>query len=60
MHVLIWPGQRESGGGWRSGCLSRLCRKSWYLRGLEEEDSPVSCLQLEDVGLLAVVRGFRG
>lgn len=34
--------------------------EGWDSRGLEEEDSPVSCLQLEHVGLLAVVRGFCG
>ena len=31
-----------------------------YLRCLEEEDPPVSCLQLEHIGLLAVVRGPGG
>lgn len=60
MCVLVWLGRRGSVCGWKSGCWSRPCRESWYLRGLEEKDSPVSCLQFEHIGLLAVVRGFCG
>lgn len=31
-----------------------------YSRGLKEEDSPVRCAQVEDVGPLAVVTGAGG
>lgn len=42
------------GPGWESRASHS------YLRSLEEEDPPVSCLQLEHIGLLAVVGGPGG
>lgn len=40
--------------GWERGCSHS------YLRCLEEEDPPVGCLQLQHIGLLAVVGGPGG
>lgn len=44
-------GVGQRGPGWAGGGHSR---------GLKEEDPPVCCAQVEDVGPLAVVAGTRG